>query len=223
MSDEIERKFLINDESEIFQELIAQLTGTTISQGYLNTDPIRTVRVRQKGEEGFITIKGKQVGIRKPEYEYAVPLEDVVSMMQMCDEKVEKIRFTTKAGLALNGQPLIWEIDIFKGLNTGLFIAEVELTNENDKFEIPQWIGKEVSEDLRFANSNLAKHPYKNWTEEEKAEIGILKKQNPEEEKWEIMKSMVGSCNCLTKTPDSEYHKDDCNYKSLNKKLKKLL
>lgn len=207
MADEIERKFLINDESSVFKELIGQLTGTTISQGYLNTDPSKTVRVRQKGEEGFLTIKGKQVGIRKPEYEYAVPLEDVLQMMLMCDVKLEKIRFTTPATSSL-----IWEIDIFKGMNTGLFIAEIEVQNEDAKFDIPEWLGKEVSEDLRFANSNLARHPYQNWTATEKAEINIWKTQNPEKEKWELIKATVGSSNTLNKTTEE-----------VSNRLKKLL
>lgn len=218
MANEIERKFLINEKSKNFEALMEIMTGTTISQGYLNTDPAKTVRVRQKGEQGFLTVKGKQVGITKPEYEYEIPLEDVIHMMLMCDVKLEKIRFETNAG---NG--LIWEIDIFKAANTGLIIAEIELSNENEKFEIPEWLGKDVSEDLRFANSNLAKHPYENWTQVEKAEIKEWKLLNSDKEKWELMKATIGSCNCLTKTPDSDYHKDDCNYKVISNKLKKLL
>lgn len=207
MADEIERKFLINDESEVFKELIGQLTGTTISQGYLNTDPSKTVRVRQKGEEGFLTIKGKQVGIKKPEYEYQIPLEDVIQMMLMCDVKLEKIRFTTQANISL-----IWEIDIFKGMNTGLFVAEIELPNEEAKFDIPEWLGKEVSEDLRFANSNLARHPYQNWTKEEKEQIKDWKKQNPEKEKWELIKATVETSHALNKNNDN-----------VNNKVRKLL
>lgn len=218
MANEIERKFLINEKSVIFKELLSAITGTTISQGYLNTDPAKTVRVRQKGEQGFLTVKGKQVGITKPEYEYEIPLEDVINMMEMCDVKLEKIRFETNAG-----NNLIWEIDIFKSANTGLIIAEIELPNEQMKFEIPEWLGKDVSEDLRFANSNLAKHPYQNWTQEEKEEIEDWKQLNPEKEKWALMEQTIGSCNCLTKTPEVEYHKDDCNYKAISNKLKKML
>lgn len=199
MANEIERKFLIDDESEIFKELLSQLTGTTISQGYLNTDPTKTVRVRQKGDEGFMTVKGKQVGISKKEWEYPVPLEDVVEMMEICDVKVEKIRFVTPAG-----HGLVWEIDIFKGLNTGLFIAEIELPSEDTKFEVVDWLGKDVSEDLRFANSNLAIHPYDKWTPEEKIEIKDWKKQNPQKEKWENMKGQVENSNAINKTPEVE-------------------
>lgn len=199
MANEIERKFLLNEESEVFKAIFETLTGTTISQGYLNTDPSKTVRVRQKGEQGFLTIKGKQVGITKPEYEYEIPIEDVNQMMAMCDVKLEKIRFETTAG---NG--LVWEIDVFKGLNNGLIIAEIELPNENTTFEVPEWLGKDVSEDLRFANSNLAKHPYQNWTQKEKDDITIWKKQNPEKEKWANMKEMVGNCNSLTKNIDDK-------------------
>lgn len=89
MANEIERKFLLNEESEVFKAIFETLTGTTISQGYLNTYPSKTVRARPKGEQGFLTIKGKQVGITKPEYEYEIPIEDVNQMMAMCDVKLE--------------------------------------------------------------------------------------------------------------------------------------
>lgn len=202
MAKEIERKFLVDNESEIFKELLSTLTGTTISQGYLNTDPLKTVRVRQKGDEGFITVKGKQVGISKPEWEYPVPLEDVVEMLAICDVKVEKIRFVTPAG-----NDLVWEIDVFKGLNTGLIIAEIELPSESTKFEVLDWLGKDVSEDLRFANSNLAIHPYEKWTNEEKADINSWKKQNPQKEKWENMKDLVESSNTLNSSSESSTNK----------------
>ena len=192
MANEIERKFLINEKSEKFKDLLELMTGTSISQGYLSTSPEKTVRVRQKGEQGYLTIKGKQIGITKSEYEYEVPLEDVVQMMLLCSVKLEKIRFETNAG---NG--LVWEIDIFKGSNTGLIIAEIELSNENEKFEIPQWLGKDVSEDLRFANSNLAERPYENWTKVEKDEIQEWKLLNPEKEKWELIRETVGKCKKL--------------------------
>lgn len=209
MANEIERKFLIDEESEVFKDLLSKLTGTTISQGYLNTDPTKTVRVRQKGDEGFMTVKGKQVGITKKEWEYPVPLEDIVEMMEICDVKVEKIRFVTPAG---NG--LVWEIDIFKGLNTGLFIAEIELPSEDTKFEVVDWLGKDVSEDLRFANSNLAILPYDKWTKEEKLEINTWKKQNPQKEKWENMKGEVENSNTLNKTSEVE---------NVTNKVKKML
>lgn len=206
MAEEIERKYLINEESAEFKELISKLTGVIISQGYLNSDPTKIVRVRQKGEEGYITIKGKQVGIRKAEYEYQIPLEDVRELMLMCDIQVDKIRFTTPANSVL-----IWEIDIFKGINTGLFVAEIELKNEDNKFDIPEWIGKEVSEDVRFANSNLANHPYQHWSKEEKEEINIWKKQNTRLESIESMQSTVKNSHILNKNEE------------ISSKVKKLL
>lgn len=209
MANEIERKFLVDNESEVFKELLSTLTGLTISQGYLNTDPLRTVRVRQKGDEGFMTVKGKQVGISKPEWEYPIPLEDIVEMLEICDVKVEKIRFVTPAG---NG--LVWEIDVFKGLNTGLIIAEIELPSEDTRFEVLDWLGKDVSEDLRFANSNLAIHPYEKWTLEEKAELNVWKKQNPQKEKWENMKELVENSNSLNKNAEVE---------TVSNKVKKML
>ena len=96
MANEIERKFLVDDESELFKSLMSDLKGTDIAQGYLNTDPEKTVRVRQKGTKGYLTVKGKQVGISKPEYEYEIPVEDVKQMMLMCDVKLEKVRFEVK-------------------------------------------------------------------------------------------------------------------------------
>lgn len=217
MANEIERKFLVDDESELFKSLMSDLKGTDIAQGYLNTDPEKTVRVRQKGTKGYLTVKGKQVGISKPEYEYEIPVEDVKQMMLMCDVKLEKVRFEVKEESGLT-----WEIDVFKGLNDGLIIVEIELPDENSKFKIPSWLGKEVSEDLRFANSNLAKVPYSKWSDEAKEEIRVWKKLNPEVEAKNLISQMVGGCTCMTKTPDIQYHQDGCQYKEASKKLTKL-
>lgn len=217
MANEIERKFLVDDESELFKSLMSSSKGTDIAQGYLNTDPEKTVRVRQKGTKGYLTVKGKQVGISKPEYEYEIPVEDVRQMMLMCDVKLEKVRFEVKEESGLT-----WEIDVFKGLNDGLIIVEIELPDESKKFKIPSWLGKEVSEDLRFANSNLAKVPYGKWSDEAKEEIRVWKKLNPEVEAKSLISQMVGGCTCMTKTPDIQYHKDGCQYKEASKKLTKL-
>ena len=214
MANEIERKFLVNNE---ISEIISNLQGIVISQGYLNTDPSRTVRVRQKGIKGFFTVKGLQVGISKPEYEYEIPVEDVKNMMKMCEVKIEKIRYELKTD-----NDLVWEIDVFKGDNEGLIVAEIELPSEETKFKIPSWLGKEVSEDLRFANSILAKNPYKNWTDDEKQEIEEWKLLNPEIEVTKLTSQIVASCTCMTKTPDITYHKDDCKYKGLVTKINKL-
>ena len=202
MANEIERKFFVDDESDLFKSLMSSLKGTDIAQGYLNTDPEKTVRVRQKGTKGYLTVKGKQVGISKPEYEYEIPVEDVRQMMLMCDVKLEKVRFEVKEEGGLT-----WEIDVFKDLNDGLIIVEIELPDENTKFKIPSWLGKEVSEDLRFANSNLAKTPYIKWSDEAKEEIRVWKKLNPEVEAKKLISQMVGGCTCITKTPDIQYHK----------------
>ncbi len=127
-------------------------------QGYLNRDMERTVRVRIAGEQAFLTIKGASRGAVRAEFEYEIPLEDAEQLLKLSDGPVvEKIRYV------LNHKGLIWEVDEFLGENHGLVVAEVELTSESQSFEKPNWVGREVTEDLRYFNSNLAAHPYSTW------------------------------------------------------------
>lgn len=150
---EIERKFLVDKEV-----WLPKSEGQEIIQGYLSTDKNRVVRVRTKGEKAYVTIKGKQKKITRAEFEYEIPVEEAKLMFDMCiNYPIEKIRYTE------NFQGLLWEIDVFKGANKGLVVAEVELENENQYVELPHWVKKEVSDDHRYFNSCLSENPYTSW------------------------------------------------------------
>ncbi|MDJ0582401.1 CYTH domain-containing protein [Crocosphaera sp.] len=155
MAIEIERKFLIINDSWRSLGL-----GKVYKQGYIATvDKMTTIRVRIIGEEAYLTIKSKTEGISRNEFEYPIPLEDAQMMLDtLCDRPlIEKIRYK------INYDNLLWEVDEFQGENQGLIIAEVELENESQTINIPDWVGKEVSHDPRYYNVNLAKHPYQTW------------------------------------------------------------
>lgn len=159
MAKEIERKFLvISDEYKALGE------GVLYRQGYLSRVKERIVRVRLVGERGFLTIKGENRGAVRDEFEYEIPAEDATLMLDLLCEKplIEKKRYRiTHAGI-------IWEVDEFLGENEGLVLAEVELDNENQVIELPNWIGKEVTADARYFNSNLSLLPFKRWQSEDK-------------------------------------------------------
>lgn len=153
---EIERKFLVksNDfKNEAFKK-------TRIIQGFLNTDPNRTVRVRLKNEKGFITVKGKSSddGLSRFEWEKEIIKDDAKALLKLCEATpIDKTRYEIKAGNH------IFEVDEFYGKNEGLIIAEIELNNENDTFIKPKWLGDEVTGQIKYYNSQLSKHPYKTW------------------------------------------------------------
>jgi adenylate cyclase len=150
---EIERKFLVDT---VMWKPFG--TGSEIRQGYLSIDPERVVRVRIADESAYITIKGKLNGIVRTELEYEIPKNEAEVMLKMClDFPVEKTRFKENIG------NMIWEIDVFKGVNKGLVLAEIELSDENQKIVLPEWIGEEVSFDRRYYNSCLATNPYAKW------------------------------------------------------------
>ena len=155
MGEEIERKFLVQGES--WKE---GAKGTTFRQGFLSTDPQRTVRVRAAGERGTLTIKGKSIGARRVEYEYEIPLEDARRLLDtLCKRPlIEKVRYELPTGAH------VWEIDVFEGDNQGLIVAEIELRSEDEAFERPAWLGEEVTNDPRYFNSNLVQNPYKTWS-----------------------------------------------------------
>lgn len=145
---EIERKFLVN---ERIHDALAGLEPKTIRQGYiLDAEDGRTVRVRTKGQKGFLTIKGASEGISRSEFEYEIPLADAVSLLDgFCPLVLEKERFAVTAG----GKT--WDVDVFHGKLEGLIVAEIELESEDESFELPEWIGKEVSDDVRYYNVQL--------------------------------------------------------------------
>ncbi len=154
MGTEIERKFLLRNDS-----WKAGAKGKLYRQGYLSTAVERNVRVRIIGERGYLTVKGRASGLTRLEFEYQIPLADAERMLdRLCLEPViEKTRFE------IEHRNLLWEIDEFAGVNSGLVVAEVELEEETQEIEFPPWVGREVSDDPRYLNSNLVKKPYTTW------------------------------------------------------------
>ena len=154
MPQEIERKFLVANEG-----WRGEAVGIPFRQGYLSTDPERSVRVRIEGDEANIAIKGKSVGAVRAEFEYGIPLADATEMLDtLCKRPlIEKLRYT----LSFEGH--CWEIDVFTGDNAGLVVAEVELEDEHEAFEKPDWAGQEVTDDPRYFNVNLVDRPYGTW------------------------------------------------------------
>ncbi len=154
MPTEIERKFLIDKD-----RLPDLPQGTLIRQGYLHLGDSHTVRVRVKGNQGFITIKGATESLSRSEFEYEIPHEDALFLLEAyCKNAVVKRRSVYE----YKGH--FWEIDIFEGLNTGLLIAELELKSETEVFEKPDWLGEEVSFDERYRNSSLSVTPFTEWS-----------------------------------------------------------
>lgn len=155
MGVEIERKFLVYREK--WNQLVKPY-GMVIRQGYMHREPSKTIRVRIKDKESYITIKGKLEGISRSEYEYQIPLNDGNEMLaSFCDTVIDKVRYCiTYAGK-------LWEVDVFAGDNEGLIVAEIELDDEHEQFDVPDWIGVEVTEDKRYYNSNLSVSPYNSW------------------------------------------------------------
>jgi adenylate cyclase len=155
MNKEIERKYLLkNDNWKGLAEPVFY------RQGYLSYGKGNTVRIRTINDKGIITIKSKTVGISRDEFEYEIPFDDAEKLLdQLCAKPlIEKFRTKIKI------KDLIWEVDEFVGDNKGLVVAEVELHDENQKIEMPEWIGKEVSGKRRYYNSSLIKNPYKKWS-----------------------------------------------------------
>lgn len=155
MGIEIERKFLVKDES--WKSNVGE--GLVCRQGYLLSGEGTTVRVRVLGNQGFLTIKGGTTNITRTEFEYEIPVADAESMLAMCGNLVEKTRyFIMHAGWQ-------WELDVFVGENAGLVLAEIELESESQTIEIPEWAGQEVSGDVRYYNAYLARHPFNQWNQ----------------------------------------------------------
>ncbi len=154
MATEIERKFLLRDDS-----WRSGARGRRYRQGYIMSGSGVTVRVRTVEEQGFLTIKGKSRGAVRAEYEYPVPLADAREMLATLCEKplIEKTRYLVEYG------GFTWEIDEFAGENRGLVVAEIELGSEDQEFPRPPWLGEEVTGDVRYFNASLAKNPFRQW------------------------------------------------------------
>lgn len=153
---EIERKFLVKNVD--FINLAT--TKNRIVQGYLNSTPERTVRVRIKGNKGYLTIKGisNESGTTRMEWEKEIDLQDAEELLKLCEKGViDKIRYEIPFGNH------IYEVDIFNGENEGLIMAEIELQTEDETFEKPYWLGEEITSDKRFYNAYLSNNPFKTW------------------------------------------------------------
>ena len=152
MATEIERKFLVSGDFR------SEATGKTrIVQGYICSEKGRTVRVRIRGDKGYLTVKGASSpsGLSRYEFEREVPLEDAEQMLRLCEPgAIDKERYLVPYGQHT------WEVDVFHGPNEGLILAEIELSAEDEPFERPAWLGKEVSGDRRYYNSMLMRNPY---------------------------------------------------------------
>ena len=145
MPQEIEYKYLVR-----LEDWKPTTAGVLYRQGYLSSVKERVVRVRIAGEQAHLTIKGLMRGVTRLEFEYAIPVPDAATMLDLLCERE-----------AFGGRT--WEIDVFHSDNEGLVVAEVEVTGESERVEAPPWLGREVSSDPRYLNSNLISNPYKNW------------------------------------------------------------
>jgi len=154
MGIEIERKFLVT--SDAWMRLGEPVL---LRQGYLSSHPSRAVRVRIEGGQAVMTIKGKNVGASRGEWEYPIPMEDAQEFLdKLCEQPIiEKYR------RRIPHAGFVWEVDEFLGANAGLVVAEIELPSEDQVFDKPAWIGDEVTHDKRYLNSNLIANPYSNW------------------------------------------------------------
>jgi adenylate cyclase len=154
MGIEIERKYLVKNDDWKTDNGFSHYR-----QGYIFSGEKGVVRVRTIDDRGFLTIKSSAIGLKRHEYEYEIPFNDAVEMFStLCDDGIiDKKRFKISFGSH------VWEVDEFEGLNYGLVLAEIELSDENETFEKPAWIGKEVSDDPRYHNSYLSKHPFSRW------------------------------------------------------------
>lgn len=160
MGIEIERKFLVKGD---FTKIATE--ADRIVQGYLCTTPDKTVRIRIRGNKAFLTIKGRsdRAGISRSEFEYEIPVADAEALLPMSEEGViDKVRYLVPV------KEHVWEVDVFQGSNAGLIIAEIELTRKDEVFERPDWLGEEVTGQIRYYNAMLSKHPYEKWSSEER-------------------------------------------------------
>lgn len=155
MGIEVERKFLV----ETDQWQAAATSSTRIVQGYLARTDTTTVRVRIRGERAFLTIKGKATGIARSEFEYEIPTEDAMAMLDelSAGPLIDKVRHLVPVA------DHVWEVDVFAGANAPLVLAEVELSASDEQFQRPDWVGEDVSHDSRYYNVNLACAPYGSW------------------------------------------------------------
>ncbi|CAL1239258.1 CYTH domain-containing protein [Candidatus Methylocalor cossyra] len=155
MSLEIERKFLVVDDS--WRAAVRE--SVPLCQGYLNDERDCSVRVRISGQRAWLNLKSVTLGAERHEFEYEIPLDDARQMLRVLSRKpiIEKTRHFVEVG------PHTWEVDVFEGENAGLVVAEIELETPDQPFEKPSWVGEEVTFDPRYYNTNLATRPFRSW------------------------------------------------------------
>ena len=154
MAIEIERKFLIKEKPFSIAK-----RSLKINQGYIINEKSKVIRVREKGDDYFLTIKGNNIGISRLEYDFPISKEDAKELIfHFC-----KTTLIEKTRHYIEHKGHTWEVDEFHGKNNGLIVAEIELESEGEKFEIPDWVGEEVTQDDRYYNMNLAIHPFTSW------------------------------------------------------------
>ena len=158
MAIEIERKFLLRDES--WRASVSR--STRLRQGYLTSEKHCSVRVRTSADAAWLNIKSITIGVERQEFEYPIPLSDADTLLDTLSQKplIEKTRYYVEVGHHT------WEIDVFAGDNLGLVVAEIELNAADEAFEKPAWVGEEVTEEVRYYNTQLARHPYSEWSSE---------------------------------------------------------
>lgn len=180
---EIERKYLVDREK---WQALSKREGQLYRQGYLVTDPAKSIRIRIAKTKGFLTIKGESSGATRAEYEYEIPVKDAEELLaDFSVAELKKIRYK------IMYKNKLWEVDDFYGENEGLLLAEIELKKENESFEIPEWITEEVTEDDRYYNVNLAQNPYGFWKPKvysSKVPVAVLKN---------IAESLEAGMNCF--------------------------
>jgi len=155
MGIEIERKFLVDHEK---WSQVNKPAGTHYRQGYILADSGRTVRIRISDKSAFLNLKSKSTNMSRHEYEYEIPLEEGQEILDnLALNGTEKVRYRVD----FSGK--VWEVDVFLGDNAGLIIAEIELESEDERFEKPEWVTTEVTDDGRYTNAALAKFPFKEW------------------------------------------------------------
>lgn len=152
---EIERKFLIHKNK---WSRITKTQGVFLHQGYLLTDPEKTIRIRISDKLGYLTIKGIAIGAIRKEYEYAIPKNEAKELLDTFS-----VASLTKIRYDIEYYGKLWQVDEFQGDNTGLIVAEIELKNEKESFDVPDWIGEEITGSKKYYNSNLSLNPYMKW------------------------------------------------------------
>ena len=154
MAIEIERKFLVKEKPFSIAK-----RSLKINQGYIINEKSKVIRVREKGDDYFLTIKGNNIGISRLEYDFPISKEDAKELIfHFC-----KTTLIEKTRHYIEHKGHTWEVDEFHGKNNGLIVAEIELDSEDEKFEIPDWVGEEVTQDDKYYNMNLAIHPFTSW------------------------------------------------------------